>query len=105
MSQNIAKKLKDLQSHVGDMTKSVQVPESKQKKIERDADLKKKADAAATANAKVISQHNNGYFNSVSYLNLNCYYCISNCRLKLNSQRKSMNEPRNTKKNMKRLVD
>ena len=36
------------------MSKSIAVPESKKKKIERDADLKKKADAASVADKKVI---------------------------------------------------
>jgi hypothetical protein len=53
MSAALAKKLQAFEGNVKEMSKSIQVPESKKKKIERDAGLKKKAEADAVASKKV----------------------------------------------------
>ncbi len=53
MSAAISKKLDELKGKVATLTSSMTIPELKQKKIDRDAELKKKEEETEKENAKV----------------------------------------------------
>jgi hypothetical protein len=89
----VDKRLSNFASKVGSLTTSLEVPELKQKKLDRDADLKAKAEATAAESVKARKRLSKHGSNS-----------LLSSRFKLSSTKKFMSEPKSTKKSMLRFV-